>query len=187
MQLANIQRYNKITGKTLQVIFSNPGTSWKCVAASHSSLCYYCELPLMSSWQYGTVSSLILEDWNVSISLRHFYLFSLLNISLYYKNIFLPELKKNICCQCFQVFSQAYLAFVVYKPFVGCLFPYVLHWRWIMEMQKYGFLIHRGSKNCDTADPPLASQNHCHCQDCLVVCVPLVLQNVLTDDGRLSV
>lgn len=52
--IISLQSYNKITGKTSQVIFSNPGTSWKCVAASHSSLSYYYELPLMSSCQYGT-------------------------------------------------------------------------------------------------------------------------------------
>ncbi len=58
--------------------------------------------------------------------------------------------------------------------------------RW-SRFPKKGFLFHRRSKNCDPADPPLTSQNHCHCQDCLVFCVPSVklLRRVLIDDSGL--
>lgn len=50
-------------------------------------------------------------------------------------------------------------------------------------------LFHRRSEYCDPADPPLTSENHCHCQDRLVPCVPSakLLQPVLNDDSALYI
>lgn len=58
-----------------------------------------------------------------------------------------------------------------------------------MNGDENSILFHRRSKNCDPADSPLASQNHCHCQDCLVLSSPSTRQppQLLTDDSGLCI
>lgn len=60
----------------------------------------------------------------------------------------------------------------------------------MMELiHKNSILFHRRSQDCDLADSPLTSQNHCHCQDCLVF--PLLSmrqqQLMLIDDSGLCI